>query len=446
MRLLVHDYSGHPFQMQLSRVLARNHQVLHVHCAGYRTGKGAVTRTVDDPPGLTVETIDRGGTFDRYSWTRRPHHELSYGAAFARRAAGYRPDVVLSSNDPLLAKSVAGAWCRWSGTPWVFWLQDIYSVAMANYARSRLGPPGRVVGGVFQALERRLLRDAAAVVAITDDFRPLLRRWGVNDAHCHVIENWAPLDELPMAPKDNPWARAHGLHDRRVLLYSGTLGLKHDPAMLVALAERFRADGDVRVVVVSEGRGVDWLVEQIEARGLSNVSVLPYQPYERLPEVLAGAEVLVALLRNEAGVFSVPSKVLSYLCAGRPVLAAVPADNLAARTIERAGAGMLVEPGDTAGFVSAAEKLLGDDRLRSEHGRRARSYAERAFDVESIAGRFEEILTVAARGQGAGRQAARVVPRRSSKRRFGPSNTVRSRSRVTGSIGGRETSVSLKRR
>jgi hypothetical protein len=67
--------------------------------------------------------------------------------------------------------------------------------------------------------------------------------------------------------------------------------------------------------------------------------VLDYQPYGQLAEVLATADVLVALLESSAGIFSVPSKVLAYLCAARPLLASMPKENLAARTIERAGAG-----------------------------------------------------------------------------------------------------------
>ncbi len=401
MRILVHDYSGHPFQMQLSRALASRHEVLHVHCSSYQTGKGAVSRRSGDPAGLSIDAINLGRTFDRYSWGRRLRQEVSYGVAFSRRAAAFRPDVILSSNDPLFAKSVAAGWCRATSTPWVFWLQDVYSLAMSTHAKRRLGAVGRPLGAGFRAMERRLLRQAAAVVAITDDFRRPLRRWGIDAGKCHVIENWAPLPELDALPKDNAWSRAHGLHDRRVLLYSGTLGLKHHPGLLLALAQRFRDDPDLRVVVVSQGRGIDWLRQELTAsrldnRPLDNLVLLPYQPYERLPEVLASADVLLVLLQDDAGVFSVPSKVLSNLCARRPILAAMPAANLGARTIERAGAGIVVAANDEGGWLAAADKLLSDPDLGRSHGDGARHYAEVTFDIDTIAERFETILVNAA--------------------------------------------------
>jgi len=397
MRILVHDYSGHPFQMQLSRALAARHEVLHIHCASYQTGKGAVALRPDDPGGLRIEAIDLGRAFDRYSPFRRLRQEVAYGIAFSRRAAAYRPDVILSSNDPLFAKAVAAGWCRLTSTPWVFWLQDLYSLAMSTHAKRKLGAAGRPLGAGFRAVERQLLRHAAAVVAITDDFKRPLRRWGIDSDKCHVVENWAPLAEIDTRPKDNDWSRSHGLNDRRVLLYSGTLGLKHHPGLLVALAERFRSEPDVRVVVVSQGRGIDWLQQELVTRRLDNLVLLPYQPYERLPEVLASADVLLVVLQDDAGVFSVPSKVLSNLCAGRPILAAMPGANLGARTIQRAGAGIVVPANDEESLLAAADKLLSDAELRDRHGRLGRSYAEATFDIGTIAARFEGILATAAR-------------------------------------------------
>ncbi len=70
------------------------------------------------------------------------------------------------------------------------------------------------------------------MVSISDDFLPILRGWNVPDSRVVVIPNWAPLDEVEPAAKDNPWSREQGLAQAAVLLYAGTLGRKHDPALL----------------------------------------------------------------------------------------------------------------------------------------------------------------------------------------------------------------------
>jgi glycosyltransferase involved in cell wall biosynthesis len=86
----------------------------------------------------------------------------------------------------------------------------------------------------------------------------------------------------------------------------------------------------------------------------------------------------------------VPSKVLSYHCAGRSLLGGMPVQNLAARIILDNRTGLCTAPDDFDGFVKAAERLYADRELRSQCGERARLYAENNFDIKKIADRFEE--------------------------------------------------------
>jgi colanic acid biosynthesis glycosyl transferase WcaI len=192
--------------------------------------------------------------------------------------------------------------------------------------------------------------------------------------------------------KDNRWARKHGLADRPVLLYSGTLARKHRPGLLVDLA-RSVAHASAVMVVVTEGEGADELAQaKREASDLDNLILLPYQRFEDLPDVLASADVLVVLLEPRAAQFSVPSKTLSYLCAGRPIVASMPKDNTAARIVaERAQCGLVVAPDDDdddEGFLRAAQQLLSDPVLRESLGRAGRKYAEEHFDSNAIGVRF----------------------------------------------------------
>src|SRR5581483_7642348 len=138
-------------------------------------------------------------------------------------------------------------------------------------------------------------------------------------------------------------------------------------SLLLELA-RWAGRRDALVVVVSEGPGADWLAAR--TADVPALRLLPYQPYDRLPEVLASADVLLTLLEPTAAGFSVPSKVLTYLCAGRPQLASVGRENLAARVVERSGGGVVVPAADPAALVAAAEELLGDPGRRDELGRR----------------------------------------------------------------------------
>ena len=127
--------------------------------------------------------------------------------------------------------------------PYVFWQQDIYSEAIRVIARDRFGRLGRLIGEVAGCVERQVARDAAAIVAISDTFIEQLDAWGVQKSKVHVVPNWAAIDEVPLRPRGNAWARAHGLGGMPVVMYAGTLGLKHDPSVISKLAEKAPTHG-----------------------------------------------------------------------------------------------------------------------------------------------------------------------------------------------------------
>lgn len=397
MRIAVHDYAGHPFQVQLSRELARRgHHILHLHFESFPTPKGGVRRREDDPALLELDGIRFAEGFAKYGhFVRRRRQELRYGEIAARRIAAFHPDAVISANTPLDAQRIIQREARRVGATFTFWLQDIYSAGIESGLRRRKFPGAALVGAWYRRIERAVLRGSDAVIPISRDFSPVLNRWGIDPARVHTIPNWAPLSEIYPCPQDNPWSRTHGLSGKFVYLYAGTIGLKHNPRPLVDLAESIRHRPDAVVLAISDGAGADWLRQQSRRRGLANLTVLPLQPWEMMPEVLATGSVLIALLDEAAAAFSVPSKVLSCLCAGRPLLAAIPAENLAARLVEENGAGLVTPPGDTAAFLSAAGRLYGEPALRQRCAQRGLNFAACAFDIHRIASRFESVLDTA---------------------------------------------------
>ncbi len=303
-----------------------------------------------------------------------------------------QPDAVISADAPSGVQATVARRCQRSKARLVSWVQDLYGVAAHKILRKKLPVVGSIIGRHYMRLDRRSARLSDAVVLITDDFRPQMNAWGVAPDRISVIPNWAPLDALPQFPKDQDWSRRHGLHDKLCFVYSGTLAMKHNPDLLLQIALAFREREDVRVVVVSEGRGAQWLATKAAEHGLSNLLLLPFQPFDDVPKVLAAADVLVAILEPDAGTFSVPSKVLTYLCSGRPLLLAVPPENLAARTVCQAEAGMVVAPTDIPALIAAARTLADDADLRARLGRNGRVHAENNFAIEPIADQFERLL------------------------------------------------------
>jgi glycosyltransferase involved in cell wall biosynthesis len=328
---------------------------------------------------------------------RRRFADVAYGRALGLVIEAERPELVLSGNTPTEAQDLVAVSCSRAGASFVPWVQDFYSVAATELLTRRLGRPGRWVGAYYRRQERLQLARADAVVVITEQFRPLAERWCGDASKVFTIENWGHLEGLTPLPRVNAWSAANGIADGFNFVYCGTLGMKHDPTLLAKLAQRVA--GRARVVVVGHGSGFDDLAAMRTAQGLDNLLLLPLQPFGDLPWTLASADVAVAVIEPQAGAFSVPSKVQSYLCAGRPVLLSSPAANLAAQVLVRESAGLVAAPGSAEEFLAAAEQLLGDAALRGRLGGNGRAYAERAYRIGEVADRFEGVFRHAMRSR-----------------------------------------------
>jgi colanic acid biosynthesis glycosyl transferase WcaI len=396
MRILLHDYAGHQFPLELSRALARRgHIVRHLYAASIHTPRGQLTLRADEDETISIDGIELNRVISKYRFVQRFLLESKYGTLLVSECQRFQPEVVLSANTPSLSQVQMARWCRSRGVRLVSWIQDCYGLAAYRILSKKLPGVGHLVGKYMMALDRESALASHAVVAITDDFIPYFERNGIPKSRLHVIQNWAPLESLTLAPKDNDWAAAHHLDPERVrFLYSGTLAIKHDTHLLVQLGAQLQEWGNGELVVVSEGPAIESVKRRAAELGLTSVRCLPFQPFEQMSSVLGCADVLVSILNRDAGVYCVPSKVLSYMCAGRAQLVAMPLENLAARIVQQNGIGAVSRPEQASQFLENARALFVDQDRRNACGTAARAYAEAHFDLDEICSRFENVLGV----------------------------------------------------
>lgn len=385
------------------------HETLYVSFASFASPKGRVTDEGADPPGFRALEISLPSGFDKDNLLRRGLQSRDYARRARALVRGERPDVVISANAPIEVQEALGKATAAQGGAFVFWVQDIHSDAIEMILGRRNRLLGWAAGQYYRSHEVGTLRRSAAIVAIADAFRDRLADWGIDPARVAVIENWGAIGDIPRGSRDNAWASAHMAGTGRPrIVYSGTLARKHNPDLLLHLARNLDAD----VFLFSEGRNADYVRETAVAEGLGNLFVRPWVSIDDLPDMLAGADILFAVIETDAARFSVPSKVLSYLSAGRPILASIPADNLSGKNIVRAGAGLISAPGDVEALLGNARALLADATLRRRMGDAGRAYAEQKFDITSVGAQFLAIFEAAAIrvGRLPGQEASAPVP------------------------------------
>ncbi|MGH9348008.1 MAG: glycosyltransferase family 4 protein [Vicinamibacterales bacterium] len=364
---------------------------------------GYPLRGADDVPAREVrhgvEIVRAAGTtLSTRRFTGRATNYLTYFASAS--AKGLRvpaPDVVVSLTDPPIVGLAALVAARRHGARFVFLCQDIFPevAALVEDFHSR---------GVNKGLElvnRFLVGQADAIIALGDTMkRRLVEGKGADPGRVTVIHNWADCAALAPGPKDNPFARAHGLHDRFVVMHAGNIGLSQNLEVLVDAAERLRAHDGIRFVLVGDGSRRAALEARARERALHNVMFVPYQPREAMSSAYATADLFLVSLKPGLAGYIVPSKLYGILAAGRPYVAAVEEACEVADITGRHACGFLVRPGDAGALASRILDVYRNAPLAAELGRRARA-AARGFDRHRQTAAYAALLRqVAGRATG----------------------------------------------
>jgi colanic acid biosynthesis glycosyl transferase WcaI len=299
-----------------------------------------------------------------------------------------RPDGVLAMSPPITLGLAGALVARIRRVPFVFNIQDVFpDVAIEVNAISS----PRLIR-LARWLERFTYRRSDAVTVLSDDLREnVLAKVGAGSrTRVRVIPNFVDTVGIRPAPRGNSYRAEFELGDRTVVMYAGNVGFSQPLDLIVDAARELRGRDDV--VFVINGGGSGRPVVETSARGLSNVRFVDFQPKERLPEVLAAADIHVIALRRGLARSSVPSKLYSILAAGRPVLASVDPGTEVARVIERSGSGRAVPPEDGPAFTAALVAMLDDEAARDSMGRKGRAFVESWVSPAGVASAYADLF------------------------------------------------------
>jgi len=337
-----------------------------------------------------VRILRANGTrLDRRRFVGRATNYLTYFASALAATLQVGPqDVVVSLTDPPILGLAALAAARRVGARFVFLCEDIFPEVASLLDDFH----NTTVNRTLDRINRRLLREADAVVALGDRMkRRLVEEKGAAADRVHVIHNWADCEAITPGPKDNAFARAHGLHDRFVLMHSGNVGLSQNLDLLIEAAARLQSRERLVIAIVGEGARRAPLEAMVAGRGLRNVRFFPYQPKALLHESFAAADAFLVSLKPGLEGYIVPSKLYGILAAGRPFVAAVdPSCEVAAIATEHA-CGIVAPPGDPGALVSAIAALYDDPASARAMGERARQ-ASWYYDRRAAVGAYHDLF------------------------------------------------------
>ncbi|WP_414590390.1 WcaI family glycosyltransferase [Anabaena sp. CCY 9614] len=302
---------------------------------------------------------------------------------------GWRPDVILSTS-PSLPVCVPAALLGWlRACPVVLNLQDILPEAAVHVGLLK----NKLLIKVFAALEKFAYHTATKISVIADGFVENLLSKGVDSQKIKQIPNWVDVNFIRPYPKENNLFRAeHNLKDKFIVLYSGNIALTQGLETVVKAASQLRHIQDIVIVIAGEAKGLQRLQQYCLDCGADNVLLLPFQPRERLPQMLAAADVGLVVQKKNVISFNMPSKIQVLLASGRALVASVPETGTAAKAVRQSGGGVIVPPEDSQALANAILELYQHPEKLKNLGYHSRQYAVEHYAFEQALNHYEELF------------------------------------------------------
>lgn len=322
---------------------------------------------------------------------QRLAHDLSFTfSAFLAGLFTQDFDVLYCSFPPPTLVLTVYVLAKLHRKPYVIKLPDLASDAALATGILREG----FIIRLARAIEGFAYRNADDVVCLCQPFIERLVSRGTERQKLQLIPDWGDTQGVyPIADATAFRAENSLSSDQFLVMHTGNMGKKQGLMNLVHAAELSKDMTDLVWLLVGHGEERSAIEEAINSRQLKNIRLLPLQPADRLAEMYSAADLLVLNQRAAVVDAVIPSKLLTYMAAGRAVLAAVNEKSEAARYIERAQCGQIVPPEDAAALVEAVLALRKAPSLRERFGANGRTYVQQHFSKEKVLQEYDRFFS-----------------------------------------------------
>jgi colanic acid biosynthesis glycosyl transferase WcaI len=313
-------------------------------------------------------------------------HVLSLGVALTLVR---RVDVIVAPSPPLTVGIVA--WLLGLGyrAPFVYNVQELYpDIAIALGALKN-----RRAIAFFLAIERFVYARARFITVIAPRMRRRVLEKAVAPGKVRLIPNFVDVETMAPQPKSNDFSRAHGLDRAFVVTYAGNMGPAQGlETMMDAAALLKDREPDLKFLLAGDGSLHVRLKADASARGLTNVLILPHQPYDLVPQIYAASNLCVVPLAPHTGSDAVPSKVYRIMACARPVLACADPESDLAELVRVAECGIIVPPGTPDALAEAIGRAMRAAEPLVSMGQAGRVYVMSHYSRAAISAQYEGLL------------------------------------------------------
>ncbi|MCX6053858.1 MAG: glycosyltransferase family 4 protein [Chloroflexi bacterium] len=357
----------------------------------YKSYKRSFYLTKNDPAGFLLV---RCFTFfsKESSMISRWMENISFGVSSSLYLLfSQKPDAVYSNTWPIFATWLTSLVCKIRHIPLVISVQDINPESLVIQGRLK---PNHWVYRLFLAIDQWIAKKASKLIVLSENivqYYEQTRR--VDPARIHIIPNWVDQNCITQINK-NEFRKEAGISSGAfVIVYGGNVGKAAGVETIIQAIGKITSEREI--VLVIAGSGSELPSCQKLAASVNSAHILFHTPWkpEETSKVLSAADVLILPTQGTQSLVSVPSKLLSYLLASRPVLAMVLLESDTAQVIKNAECGWIVPP-DNVNFLTEKIKEVASIPLSllEEKGRSGREYALNTFTTKTLLPKVIQII------------------------------------------------------
>lgn len=341
------------------------------------------------PPGLTRFTVLRIIGFFCFMAT-----------SFIKALAARDVDVVWGTVPSTFQGFTALFVARLKRKPFVLEVRDLWP----DFAIAAGVLRNRAVFAIGRWLERTLYRSADRIIVNSPGFIDHVASKGVERDRITLIVNGVTTDDF-VGGDGGALRHAWSVGEGVAAVYAGSHGPAMDLDTVLSAAEQLADDDNITLVLIGDGREKPRLQERAIAQGIDNVVFADAVPKQQMRDVLAAADVCIAILRDRPEFKTTyPNKVFDYMAAAKPTVLVI--DGPIREVIECSGGGSFVPPGRPDELAKAIRAYASDAPRRQREGEAARTYVRAHFDRRRQAEDLDVLLRdVIARTDGANRSA-----------------------------------------
>lgn len=285
-------------------------------------------------------------------------------AFFIRMLTLPRFDKVVCLTSPPLIGWAAAWTVRIKGGELVYWTMDINpdEAIEAGWIRKK-----SLRARLLEAALCFTLRSSGRIIALDSYMKDRLVLKGADSEKIMVCPPWAhDICDQRIPAEENPFRRQHGLHGKRVIMYSGNHSICHPLDTLLKAALMMREEPDVVFLFVGGGERVSDVRLFKEKHQLNNIMQLPYVPREELKFSLQAADIHMVVMGDRFVGIVHPCKIYGILSSGKPFIYIGRKKSAIGDIIQEEHCGFQVEHGNAEELVSAFHTCLGLTRDEKE--------------------------------------------------------------------------------